>query len=103
MVELEREQANTIREQYLHVSEDHFELYCACDSCGRRKVLRVRALNDALQRVASVLDDELGQRLIDFAAIYWCVNDAFARHAVEQKWRVVKGYLYCPECMSTVR
>jgi hypothetical protein len=101
--EIEREQANTIRERHLHVSEDHSELYCECDSCGQRKTLRIRALNAALNRVATALDDELGQRLLDFATIYWYINDAFAVHAVEQKWRVLRGYLYCPQCMSTVK
>lgn len=103
MDEIEREQANTIREQHLHVSEDQSELFCHCDGCGRRKTLRIRALNWALQRVAAALDDGLGQRLIDFATIYWYINDAFAIHAVEQKWRVLRGYLYCPKCMSTVK
>ncbi|MFQ5806638.1 MAG: hypothetical protein ACE5I3_09330 [Phycisphaerae bacterium] len=103
MDELEREQANTIREQHLHISENYSELYCECDSCGRRKTLRIRALNRALHRVAAALDDELGQRLIDFSTIYWYINDAFAIHAVERKWRVLRGYLYCPQCMSTVK
>ena len=101
MKAITREQANTIREQHLHVSEDHSELYCECDSCGRRKTLRIRALNRSLQRVAEALDDELGQRLIDFATIYWYIEDAFAHHAVEQKWCVLQGYLYCPKCMAT--
>lgn len=103
MDDVQREQANTIREQHLQISGDHAELYCECGSCGRRKTVRIRALNRALQRVAAALDDELGQRLIDFATIYWYINDAFATHAVEQKWRVIKGYLYCPKCMLTVK
>lgn len=103
MNEVEREQANTIREQYVRVSDDHSELYCQCDSCGHRKTLRIRSLSKALERVAAALDDELGQRLIDFADIYWYINDAFACHAVEQNWRVLSGYLYCPKCMSTVK
>lgn len=103
MDDLQREQVNTVRERHLHVSADHSELYCECDSCGRRKTLRIRALNRALQRVAAALDDELGQRLIDFATIYWYINDAFASHAVEQKWRVLRGCLYCPQCMTTVK
>jgi hypothetical protein len=101
MDDIQREQANTIREQHLRATEDNAELYCECGSCGRRKTLRVRALNRALQRVAASLDDELGQRLIDFATIYWYINDAFAIHAVEGRWRVLQGYLYCPECMAT--
>jgi hypothetical protein len=101
--EIEREQANTIREHHLRVSEDNSELYCECGSCGRRKRLRIRALNRALHRIAAALDDELGQRLLDFADIYWYVNDAFAVHAVEQNWRVLRGYLYCPQCMATVK
>jgi hypothetical protein len=103
MKESEREQANTIREHHLRVSEDHSELYCECEGCGQRVSVRIRALNKALHRLAAALDDEFGQRLLDFGTIYWYIEDAFAHHAVERKWRVLQGYLYCPNCMSTAK
>ena len=100
--ELDREQANTIREDHPRVSEDHSELYRECDSRGRRRRRRIRALDRALHGVAAALDDELGQRLLEFATLYSYIDDAFAVHAVQQKWRVVRGYLYCPQCLATV-
>ena len=103
MDEIQREHANAIREQHLRVNDDHSELYCQCDNCGRRKTLDISDLNRALQRVAGALDDEFGQRLIDFTTVYWYINDAFGVHAVEQKWCVLRGYLYCPRCMATVK
>ena len=103
MEDFEREQANTVREHHLRLSDDNAELYCQCGGCGHRKTLWIRPLNQALHRVGVALDDELGQRLIDYSTIYWYINDAFAQHAAEQGWRVMRGYLYCPKCMATVK
>lgn len=98
-----REHSGLIRDHFLQMTPDYVELFCECGTCGTRKSLNVNWFHKAVERLGRSLDDELGQRVINFTDIYWHIDDAFARHSVEKGWRVFDGVLYCPACLQAYR